>query len=104
MAKQFQAHKLIVATARSMAHELYDCVMQDDELYASWKAQCEDLTPKISEKLFVELMYPKLIEAARANKFFHVGPFDPKVDGTLGVFHGAQAEDYPFPAPPTVTA
>lgn len=32
------------------------------------------------------------------------GPFDPKVDGTLGVFHGAQAEDYPFPAPPTVTA
>ena len=63
--KQFQAHKLVVKVAREMAHELYDCVMQDDELYASWKSQCEELTPKISERLFVQLMYPKLIEAAR---------------------------------------
>ena len=63
--KQFQAHKLIVKTAQAMAHELYDCVMQDNELYAYWKSECEELTPKIAEKLFVKLMYPKLIEAAR---------------------------------------
>lgn len=64
--KQFQAHKLVVATAKSMAHELYDCVMEDNELYSYWKSQCEELTPKIAEKLFVQLIYPKLIEAARA--------------------------------------
>ena len=64
--RQFQAHKLVVKVAREMAHELYDCVMQDNELYKYWKSQCEDLTPKIAESLFVQLMYPKLIEEARA--------------------------------------
>ena len=63
--RPFQAHKLLVKTAQDMAHELYDCVMQDDSLYAYWKSQCDELTPKIAEKLFVQLMYPKLIEAAR---------------------------------------
>jgi hypothetical protein len=66
VAKQFQAHRLVVSTAKAMAHELYDAVMQDNELYAYWKSQCEELTPQIAERLFVKLLYPKLIEAARA--------------------------------------
>lgn len=63
--RQFQAHKLIVKTAKEMARELYACVMTDNDVYAYWKSQCEELTPKIAEGLFVQLIYPKLVEAAR---------------------------------------
>ena len=64
--RKFAAHKLVVATARSLAHEAYaDLMGGSNELYADWKSQCEDLTPARAEALFVELMYPKLIEAAR---------------------------------------
>lgn len=64
--KVFHAHELIVKIAKDMAHELYDQVMgESNELYAGWKAQCTELTPAKAEELFVNLMYPKLIEPAR---------------------------------------
>src|SRR5208282_5994901 len=59
------AHKLVVETAKKMAHELYAEVMHNNGAYADWKNQCADLTPEIAEEKFVELMYPKLLEPAR---------------------------------------
>ena len=67
MTRVFHAHELVVRTAKDMAHELYDQVMSgDNTLYAGWREQCEELTPKKAEELFVQMMYPKLIEQARA--------------------------------------
>jgi hypothetical protein len=61
------AHFLIVKTAQDMAHELYSDIMSgDNALYADWKRQCEDLTPELAEEMFVQMMYPKLLEPARA--------------------------------------
>jgi len=65
--RTFHAHRQVVHTAKQMAHELYAELMAgDNSLYADWKAQCEDLTPEKAEELFVQLLYPKLIEPARA--------------------------------------
>lgn len=66
MVRKFLAHKLVVETAKGLAHEAYAELMSaNNELYADWKSQCEDLTPEAAELLFVELLYPKLIKAAR---------------------------------------
>jgi hypothetical protein len=65
--KTVHAHKMIVATARAMAGEMYDQVMtQNNELYKKWKALCPELTPETNFKMFVDLMYPHLIHDARA--------------------------------------
>lgn len=60
------AHKQVLHTALGMAYELYDLVMRDNEAYATWKRLCPDLTPEFLERKFVELMAPRLLEAARA--------------------------------------
>lgn len=59
-------HKLIRATAIEMAGELYDQVMKDNKIYEYWKTICPDLTPTLSEILFIEKMWPHLIGQARA--------------------------------------
>lgn len=59
------AHKLVRATAIEMAGALYEEVMKDNLTYATWKAQCPELTPTISEIMFIELLYPRLLERAR---------------------------------------
>ena len=65
--RKLYAHKLVVKTARDMAHALYEEIMsKNNNLYNDWKSQCEDLTPEKSEELFCEMMYPKLLEPARA--------------------------------------
>lgn len=67
MPKVFHAHELVVKTAKDLARELYAEVMsQNNELYADWKSACEDLTPAKAEEMFVQMMYPKMIEPARA--------------------------------------
>jgi hypothetical protein len=61
------AHEQVVSVARGLAHEVYADIMgADNELYADWKKQCEDLTPEKCEELFVELLVPRLLEPARA--------------------------------------
>ena len=61
------AHEQVLDTARGMAHEVYaDIMSADNELYADWKSQCDDLTPEKCEELFVELLVPHLLEPARA--------------------------------------
>lgn len=95
MAKQFMAHKLVVKTAREMAHELYDCLMRmDNQLYAYWKSQCEELTPRKAELAFVELMYPKLIEPARATLGRMLG--DPTQKAHHETLYEALCKDYLF--------
>jgi|SRR5882724_10376816 len=59
-------HKLVAQTAKEMAGALYEEVMRDNTLWANWKAQCPDLTPPRLQAMFIELMWPKLIEQARA--------------------------------------
>lgn len=93
--RQFMAHKLVVKTAREMAHELYDCLMRmDNTLYAHWKSQCAELTPRKAEELFVELMYPKLIEPARATLGRMLG--DPTQKAHHETLYEALCKDYLF--------
>ena len=58
-------HPLIRKVAIEMAGSLYDDLMHDNERYAQWKAQCPELTPKRAEAMFIERMWPQLIESAR---------------------------------------
>jgi len=60
------AHKLIVETAKGMAHELYDTMMSDNIWYAAWKARFPGLGPKALEAKFVVLNTAKLLPQARA--------------------------------------
>jgi len=67
--RQITAHKLVLETAQKMAHELYDEVMSgSNEMYRGWKERCDagELTREEGEKLFVQLIAPKLLEPARA--------------------------------------
>jgi len=62
------AHKLVLETAQKMAAELYDEVMSGNEMYAGWKEMTlkRGLTAEQSQRLFVALISPKLLEPARA--------------------------------------
>lgn len=60
------AHKMIVAVAKEMAHEVYDRVMRNNEVYDQWKKVCPELTRDLAVALFVDHLYPYLIEDARA--------------------------------------
>ena len=63
------AHKLVLETARGMAASLYDEVMSgDNTMYSGWKemTQKKGLTSEQSQRMFVALISPKLLEPARA--------------------------------------
>jgi hypothetical protein len=62
------AHKLVLETAQKMAGELYDEVMSGNAMYAGWKEMTikRGLTGEESQRLFVALIAPKLLEPARA--------------------------------------
>ena len=60
------AHKLVAETAKAMAHEVYDEVMRDNGLWKQWKRICPELTRELLEERFVMLLYPRLLESARA--------------------------------------
>ncbi len=95
MARKFMAHKLVVETAREMARELYASVMRaDNALYADWKSKCAELTPAKAEELFVELMFPKLIEPARATLAKMLG--DPTLKAVHETLYEALTKDYLF--------
>lgn len=65
--RKIYAHTQIVHTAMELARAEYSNMMaRDNALYADWKKTCPELTPEKAEELFVELRYPKLLEAARA--------------------------------------
>lgn len=61
------AHEQVVDTAKGLARQAYEDLMKsDNELYADWKNMCPELTPALCEEMFVELMYPCMLEPARA--------------------------------------
>jgi hypothetical protein len=62
------AHKLVLETAQKMAGELYDEVMRGNAMYAGWKEMTvkRGLTAEQSQRMFVALIAPKLLEPARA--------------------------------------
>jgi hypothetical protein len=49
-----------------MAGELYDEIMKDNRIWAMWRAAYPALDPEPAEARFIEMMWPKLIERARA--------------------------------------
>jgi hypothetical protein len=60
------AHELILATARAMAHELYDVTMQNNEWYALWRSwHPEGTTAAELEASFVRRNTPRLLAGAR---------------------------------------
>lgn len=59
-------HKLVFETAKSMAHELYDALMQKNDWYALWKTQNPGLGAKALEDRFVRKNHAKMVPAARA--------------------------------------
>ena len=61
------AHKMIRAQAIEMAGALYDGLMtRDPALYARWKAVYPALDATAMEAKYIEMMWPWLIERARA--------------------------------------
>ena len=67
--RNVHAHKLVLKTAQDMAFELFEEVMSgSNEMYKGWKELVDagKLTQKQSERLFVAMMAPKLLEPARA--------------------------------------
>lgn len=65
--RKLHAHEQVVKVARDMAFALYEEAMSgDNELYANWKNNWPDDAPEVRQRKFVELVYPKLLEPARA--------------------------------------
>jgi hypothetical protein len=70
-------HFLIAETAQAMAHSLYDDCMRDNKIWLQWKEMCPELTRTDLEDRFVDLLWPKLIEQARATLAKMLsGPYD----------------------------
>lgn len=60
------AHELVVETAKAMAHELYEELMQRNDWYILWKSWHEEGTSaKALEASFVERNLPGLLAGAR---------------------------------------
>jgi hypothetical protein len=77
MSKQKHAHKLVYETARKLAHELYDTLMQDQVYYTEWKRQNPDLGAKALEARFVVKNTHRCLETARATLAVMLrGPID----------------------------
>lgn len=93
-ARNVHCHKLIRATAIEMAGELYDQCMRNNDIYAHWKLACPELTPIILEIQFIELLWPKMIEPARATlaRMLGMAHIDEKQKETiyLALIHDAQ--------------
>ena len=59
-------HKMVRAVAIEMAGALYDEIMKDNRVYGMWRAAYPALDAVAMEVAFIEMMWPKLIEQARA--------------------------------------
>lgn len=49
-----------------MAHEIYAEFMRDNEVYASWKAVCPDLSMELAEAEFCRRLVPELVRNGSA--------------------------------------
>lgn len=60
------AHELVAATARDMAHELYDALMQNNSWWAQWQAWHPGASRAEMEASFVRRNLGQLLPKARA--------------------------------------
>ena len=79
------AHELVLRTAQSMAHELYDELMHNNEWYALWKSwHPEGTSSKALEASFVRRNTAGLLAGARSVLAEMLrGPSDPALKETI---------------------
>lgn len=63
--KAAHCHVMIRETAQALAHELYDQLMKDDNIFKAWKAQNPGLNAKALEATFVASKWGLCVEPAR---------------------------------------
>jgi hypothetical protein len=59
-------HEMIAETAKALAHEVYDALMQDQVSWKAWRGQNPGLGRKALEARFVAKYWGQSIPAARA--------------------------------------
>ena len=59
-------HQLVRDTAKAFAGEIYEEVMHHNENWEAWQAMCPDLTKEKLQSEFIKLMWPRLLDDARA--------------------------------------
>lgn len=59
-------HIMVRSVAIELAGAVYDEVMRDNKVYEMWKEVYPALSGADMERAFIEMMWPKLIERARA--------------------------------------
>lgn len=84
-------HALIADTAKGFAREIYDKIMWDNDAYKAWKEECPDLTKGAAEEEFVRLLWPKLLDDARAILAKMLG--DPGKEHLKPAIHDALIKD-----------
>lgn len=93
--KKVAAHKLIVKTAKEMAEALFEEVMSgSNEMYADWKNQFPEKSSKERQEIFVQAIYPKLLEPARAILAHMLG--QPQYAHLHESIYDALLKDYPL--------
>jgi len=58
-------HKLVAKTAKGIAEDLYETLMQNNELYTAWKLQHKGLGDKQLRVAFVKKNLSRCLEPAR---------------------------------------
>jgi hypothetical protein len=70
-------HHQIAETAQAMAHELYDTVMENNQVREQWIKQNPECNAKELERRFVAKNWHKVVPAARATLAAMLsGPYD----------------------------
>lgn len=64
--REKHAHILVAETAKEFAGVLYEQLMSKNLEYAQWKALHPDLNSAQLQAAFIAMVYPKLLEQARA--------------------------------------
>lgn len=59
-------HELVRDTAKALAGDVYEAAMMDNDNYATWKLLCNDLDDKFMQAEWIKLMWPRMIDDARA--------------------------------------
>lgn len=64
--RKMHVHKQVAEVARAAAGELYETLMHDDLMWATWRKQNPGLSDKMLERVFIEKNWAKCIPFARA--------------------------------------
>lgn len=59
-------HALVRDTAKQLAGAIYETAMRDNENYMVWKKLCNDMEPAGMQAEWINLMWPRMLDDARA--------------------------------------